>query len=248
MLKDDMLLALDPVRFSQSIGIDPDPWQADVLRHEGKRVLLNCCRQSGKSTTTATKALHQALFFPKSLVLCGAPSLRQSQELFRKIRSGINAMKEPPKLLEDNQLSLTIGNYSRIIALPGDPATVRGYSGVNLILLDEAAQIADDFYSAILPMLLINKGQLIAMSTPFGKRGFFFDEWTTGGPEWMRIEVDATQCPRFTAQQLEQQRRSMGDLAYQQEFCCKFVDNATQTFSGDAIMRAFVEDVEPLDL
>jgi len=248
MLKDDMLLALDPVRFSQSIGIDPDPWQAEVLRHEGKRVLLNCCRQSGKSTTAATKSLHKALFFPKSLVLCAAPSLRQAQELFKKIRADIAALKDPPRLIEDNQLSLTLANYSRIIALPGDPATIRGYSGVNLILLDEAAQVSDDFYSAILPMLMVNRGQLICMSTPFGKRGFFFDEWTNGGPDWFRIEVDATQCPRFSPEQLEQQRRSMGDLFFQQEFCCKFVDNATQTFSGDAIMRAFSDDVEVLDI
>lgn len=157
-------------------------------------------------------------------------------------------MKEPPRLLEDNQLSLTLPNYSRIIALPGDPATVRGYSGVNLLLLDEAAQIQDEFYSAVLPMLMVNRGQLIAMSTPFGKRGFFFDEWTAGGPDWKRIEVDATCCPRFTPEQLEQQRRSMGDLAYQQEFCCKFVDNATQTFSGDAIMQAFSDGIEVLPL
>lgn len=248
MLKDDMILALDPVRFSQAIGIDPDPWQAEVLRYDGKRVLLNCCRQSGKSTTCATKALHQALFFPKSLVLCAAPSLRQAQELFKKIRANISVLKDAPRLIEDNQLSLTIGNYSRIIALPGDPATVRGYSGVNLLLLDEAAQVSDEFYSAVLPMLMVNKGQLIAMSTPFGKRGFFFEEWTAGGPDWKRIEVDATQCPRFTPEQLEQQRRSMGDLFYQQEFCCKFMDNSTQTFSSDAIMRAFADDVEALAL
>ena len=166
----------------------------------------------------------------------------------KKIRADIAALKDPPRLIEDNQLSLTLANYSRIIALPGDPATIRGYSGVNLILLDEAAQVSDEFYSAILPMLMVNKGQLICMSTPFGKRGFFYDEWNTGGPDWFRIEVDATQCPRFSPEQLEQQRRSMGDLFYQQEFCCKFVDNATQTFSGDAIMRAFSDEVEVLDI
>lgn len=246
MLRDDMLLALDPVRFSQSIGIDPDPWQAEVLRYEGKRVLLNCCRQSGKSTTTATKALHTALYKPKSLILCASPSLRQSQELFRKIRDDINAMKEAPRLLEDNKLSLTLENYSRIVSLPGDQTTVRGYSGVTLVLLDEAAQVADEFYSAILPMLMINKGQLIAMSTPFGKRGFFYDEWMNGGNDWTRIQVKAQECPRMTEEQLEQQRRSMGDMFFRQEFLCEFTDTVEQTFSFDSIQRAFSEDVEPL--
>lgn len=247
MLKDDMLLALDPVAFSRSIGIDPDPWQAEVLRYEGKRLLLNCCRQSGKSTTTATKALHTALYKPKSLILLASPSLRQSQELFRKVRDALNALKDAPRLLEDNKLSLTLANYSRIVSLPGDQATVRGYSGVTLILEDEAAQVSDEFYQAILPMLIINKGQLVCMTTPYGKRGHFFEEWTNGGEEWKRIQITAQECPRMTAEQLEQQRRSMGDMFYRQEFECQFVDTVEQTFSYDSIQRAFSDDIQPLE-
>lgn len=246
MLRDDMLLALDPVAFSRSIGIDPDPWQADVLRYEGKRLLLNCCRQSDKSTTTAIKALHTALYKPKSLILLASPSLRQSQELFRKVRDGLNALKDAPRLLEDNKLSLTLTNYSRIVSLPGDQATVRGYSGVTLILEDEAAQVSDEFYQAILPMLIINKGQLVCMTTPYGKRGHFFEEWTNGGDEWKRIEITAAECPRMTAEQLEQQRRSMGDMFYRQEFECQFVDTVEQTFSYDSIQRAFSDEIQPL--
>lgn len=246
MIKDDMLLALDPVAFSKHIGIDPDPWQAEVLRNESKRILLNCCRQSGKSTTTATKALHTALYKPRSLILLVSPSLRQSSELFRKVRDGINMMQTPPKLLEDNKLSMTLANQSRIISLPGDQATVRGYSGVTLILEDEASQVSDEFYQAILPMLIINNGQLICMTTPYGKRGHFFEEWTAGGEEWHRIQITAEQCPRMTAQQLEQQRRSMGDMFFRQEFLCEFVDTVEQTFGYDLIQRAFDDDVKPL--
>lgn len=246
MFRDDMLMALDPVAFSRHIGIDPDPWQADVLRYEGKRLLLNCCRQSGKSTTTATKALHTGLYKPKSLILLVSPSLRQSQELFRKVRDAYGALKNPPPLVEDNKLSMTLANQSRIVSLPGDQATVRGYSGVTLILEDEASQVKDDFYQAILPMLIINKGQLIAMTTPYGKRGHFFEEWTNGGDEWKRIEITAAQCPRMTEEDLEKQRRSMGDMFFRQEFLCEFVDTEEQTFNYDLIRRAFADDVKPL--
>lgn len=246
MFRDDMLMALDPVAFSRHIGIDPDPWQADVLRYEGKRLLLNCCRQSGKSTTTATKALHTGLYKPKSLILLVSPSLRQSQELFRKVRDAYGALKNPPLLVEDNKLSMTLANQSRIVSLPGDQATVRGYSGVTLILEDEASQVKDEFYQAILPMLIINKGQLIAMTTPYGKRGHFFEEWTNGGDEWKRIEITAAQCPRMTEEDLEKQRRSMGDMFFRQEFLCEFVDTEEQTFNYDLIRRAFADDVKPL--
>ncbi len=246
MINDDLIRALDPVIFSRSIGIEPDEWQAEVLRYEGKRLLLNCSRQSGKSTTTATKALHTGIYRPKSTILLGSPTLRQSQELFRKVRDGYHALDSKPALLEDNKLSLTFANQSRIIALPGDPATVRGYSSVTMFLEDEAAQVSDEFYTAILPMLIINDGQLVCMSTPFGKRGHFFDEWEGGGPEWKKIEITADKCPRITPEQLEQQKRSMGEMFFKQEFLCQFVETEDQSFSYDLIKRAFDDSIEPL--
>lgn len=245
-IQSDMLLALDPVAFSRHIGIDPDPWQAEVLRSEGKRLILNCCRQSGKSTTTATKALHTAIYRPRSLILLVSPSLRQSQELFRKVKDAYFAMKDRPALLEDNKLSMTVANQSRIISLPGDQSTVRGFSGVTMILEDEAAQVSDEFHAAIMPMLIINDGQLISMSTPFGKRGFFHEAWENGGDEWKRIRVTAEECPRMKPEQLEQQRRALGDMFYRQEFLCEFVETDEQTFNYDLIHRAFDETVEPL--
>lgn len=246
MYKDDLIRALDPVEFSRYIGINPDPWQAEVLRSEHKRVMLNCSRQSGKSTTTAIKALHTALYRPQSLILLASPTMRQSQELFRKVKDGYNAMKERPALLEDNKLSMTLANGSRLISLPGDQGTVRGYSGVTMILEDEAAQVSDEFYQAILPMLIINNGTFIMMSTPFGKRGHFFEEWAAGGADWQRIEITADMCPRITEAQLEAQRRSLGDMFFRQEFCCEFVDTEDQAFKYDLIQRAFDESVQPL--
>ena len=85
LLKDDLRIALDRVAFAEKLGITPDPWQRDLLHSASDRVLLNCCRQSGKSTMTAIVALHRALYHPGSLILCLAPALRQSQELFGKV-------------------------------------------------------------------------------------------------------------------------------------------------------------------
>jgi hypothetical protein len=74
-LAEDLKLALDRVIFARRLGIEPDPWQEDLLRSASERVLLNCCRQSGKSTMTAIVALHRALYHPGSLILCLAPLL-----------------------------------------------------------------------------------------------------------------------------------------------------------------------------
>jgi len=246
LIKDDLARALDPVEFSRYISIEPDEWQAEVLRHEGKRLLLNCSRQSGKSTTTATKALHTAVYKPESLILLVSPSLRQSQELFRKVKDGYEAMKTRPALLEDNRLSMVLDNKSRIVSLPSSQATVRGFSGVTLILEDESAQVADDFYYSIMPMLIINNGTIVCMSTPYGKRGHFFNEWTDGGDDWKRVEIPASKCPRISPEDLERQKRSLGSMFFRQEFCCEFVETVDQVFGYDLVQSAFDDDVKPL--
>jgi hypothetical protein len=242
----DLLYAIDPVEFSRHIGIEPDGWQADFLRSEGRRVLLNCCRQSGKTTTAATKGLHTAVYRPKSLILLVSPSLRQSQEVFRKVKAGYEAMDGKPGLVEDNKLSLTMANGSRIVALPSEQATVRGFSGVDLIIEDEAAQVHDDFHKAVMPMLITSGGAMVCMSTPYGKRGHFHDYWTNGGGDWQRVEIPAASCPRISDEELERQRRSLGDMFFRQEFCCEFTETVNSVFSYDAIQGAFCDDVAPL--
>jgi len=246
MIQADLMRALDPIRFSKDIGIVPDEWQGQVLNHSGKRLLLNCCRQSGKSTIAAVKALHKGVYTPKSLILLVSPSLRQSQELFRKVKSHIDAMDSRPVLTEDNKLSMQFANRSRIISLPSDHATVRGFSGVTMIIEDEAAQVKDEFYSAILPMLIVNNGEFIGMSTPYGKRGHFFNEWTSGGDVWTRIQITAEQCPRITPEELEHQRRSLGSMFFRQEFLCEFCETIDSVFNYDIVQSAFSDDVMPL--
>src|SRR5215218_10309771 len=94
-LADDLKFALDRVSFARALGLEPDPWQDDLLRSISDRVLLNCCRQSGKSTMTGIIALHRAIYHPSSLILCLAPALRQSQELFGKVASFYRELGRP---------------------------------------------------------------------------------------------------------------------------------------------------------
>src|SRR5580704_4962213 len=84
-LHETLALALDPALLFSLRGHTADPWQCDLLRSSAPRVLLNCSRQAGKSTTVAALACHTALFQPASLVLLLSRALRQSSELFRKV-------------------------------------------------------------------------------------------------------------------------------------------------------------------
>jgi len=119
MLRRDLLWALDPVCFArEALGFHPDSSQAQVLRSTKLRLLLNCTRQWGKSTTAAVVALHRALYYPNSLILLVSPSQRQSDELFAKIDVFMKTLAVTPIKLKGNQYSLQLVNGSRIVATP----------------------------------------------------------------------------------------------------------------------------------
>src|SRR5918994_6860009 len=244
-LAEDLKLALDRVIFARRLGIEPDPWQEDLLRFASERVLLNCCRQSGKSTMTAIVALHRALYHPDSLILCLAPALRQSQELFSKMASFYRDLGRPISPVAERKLSLELENRSRIITLPGSEKTVRGFSGAALLVVDEAARVEDSLYYAVRPMLAVSGGCLVIVFDPFFKRGAFFEEWTNG-IGWERYEVPASQCPRISEAFLEEERRSLPRRVYRQEYECSFEETDDQVFSFEDVAAAISKDVTPL--
>jgi hypothetical protein len=207
-LVEDLKLALDRVAFARALGLEPDAWQEQLLRSTSDRVLLNCSRQSGKSTMTAVIALHRALYHPGSLILCLAPALRQSQELFGKVLGFYKDLGRPVGPQGERKLSLELENGSRIVTLPGSEKTIRGFSGTSLLVVDEAARVEDELYFAVRPMLAVSAGALLMLSTPYGKRGVFYEEWTAGHG-WERYEVSARDCPRISETFLEEERAAL---------------------------------------
>ena len=241
----DLRLALDRVSFASSLGLDPDPWQERLLRSTSPRVLLNCSRQSGKSTMSGLIALHRALYFPGSLVLCLAPSERQSKELFVKVSDSYRRLRGTPAPASDRKLGMHLPNGSRIEALPGSEKTVRGFSGTSLLIVDEAARVDDELYYAVRPMLAVSGGALMLLSTPFGKRGVFYEEWT-GGEGWERYEVPAAQCLRIPDSFLEEERRVLPSWVFRQEYECSFEETEDQVFTTEMVERAVTPEVTPL--
>jgi hypothetical protein len=244
-LEADLTLALDRVAFARELGIEPDDWQRDLLRSASDRVLLNCCRQSGKSTMAAILALHRALYHPGSLVLCLAPSERQSKELFTKVADFYRVVHHAPPAESDRKLGMQLTNGSRIEALPGTEKTIRGFSGAALLVVDEGARVDDALYFAVRPMLAVSGGALIMLSTPAGRRGIFHQEWT-GGEGWERYEVKAFECPRISEAFLEEERRTLPSWVFDQEYRVRFVETVDQIFTTEMIDRSVSDQVKPL--
>ena len=242
----DFARAVDPVIFAEDCGITPDPWQADLLTSCSHRALLLCSRQSGKTTTTALIALHCAVYQPGALVIVVSPSQRQSAEMLRTVKGLHTALANAPELVGDSVLKIEFANGSRILALPGSEKTVRGFAGATLVIIDEAARVDDELLAAVRPMLATTNGRLIALTTPNGKRGFFYEAWTGNDPIWKRVRVTAKDCPRISAEFLAEELRALGAVRFSEEYELAFVDSYSSAFPTDIIDRAFREDIKPL--
>lgn len=246
MLAADLSRALDPVYLAHDAGIEPDDWQARVLRSTRRQIILNCSRQSGKSTISAILALHTAIYTPGALILLIAKTLTQSKELFLKLKTPMMHMDEVPAEIEqESAIRVELTNSSRILALPGKHENIRGLSAVTLLLVDEASYVPDVLYQAVRPMLAVSQGRIVLLSTPFGKRGFFYETWMNGGPAWHRELVPATMIPRIPRDFLEEERRALG-FWYAQEYECVFMDTQAQLFSTEDIAAAVRPEVRPL--
>lgn len=238
--------AVDPITWARNVlGFEPDAEQIKLLTTSHRHVILNCTRQWGKSTTTAAKAVHLALHKPGALILAMSPSSRQTGELLRKMAGFLNTVGLHAHGDGDNEQSFLLPNGSRIVGLPGGEANIRGFSAVSLLIVDEASRVPDAAYRAARPMLAIGGGSLLLLSTPYGKRGFFYDEWASGGPDWERIQVPASHCPRISRSFLDAEHKSLGDLWFRQEYCCEFLDTDNQLFGRDLVDQALDKELEP---
>jgi hypothetical protein len=243
----DLARALDPVLLARAASIEPDPWQADLLRSDDDQTILLCSRQSGKSTTCGVLAYHVAAYRPPALILLLSPSQRQSGELFRKVKDVGRALgADACAVKEESALRIEFVNGSRIVCLPGTEATVRSYSAPTLVVIDEASRVSDELYQSVRPMLAVGHGRLVLLSTPFGKRGFFHKEWTEGGQDWKRVKVTAHDCPRISPEWLEAERETIGDWSYRQEYLVEFVELDDQVFGYDLIQQAVSAEVAPI--
>ena len=271
-LIEDFHRALDAAHFSERIQLPPDDWQARLLRSESRRILLNCSRQSGKTTTIATLESHAAIYpeaagCPAGIQIVNvSPGLRHIRELFMKVILAYLLSGKPIKAKVDNKLELELVNGSRVVALPGKEGTIRGFSGIDWLIFEEAARIPDELYFSVRPMIATRpNARIIIPSTPKGMRGFFWEEWKravedkmtrafgdllgeTKLNQWETFEVAATDCPRISPDFLEDERRSMGDYFFQQEYMNKFQDAIDSAFRAADIERMMDKEIEAWQL
>jgi len=213
-----------------------DDWQQEVLETHGN-IALRSGRQVGKSTIISIKAAEYAIKNPKKTILIIASVERQARLLFEKTLAYLvdhygrficTGKKRPTMHI------INLTNGSRIYCLPTGMSGygIRGYT-VDLLIADEAAFISEDVWQAVTPMLASTGGNIVLISTPFGKAGYFYSCFTN--PAYKSFHISSEDCPRIDKAFLKLEKERMTHVEYSQEYLGEFVDELMRFFSTELI-------------
>jgi phage FluMu gp28-like protein len=218
-------------------------YQKNWINDESRFKIALKARQTGFSFIMALEVVLDAVTHRTLWVLLSRGE-RQSKELMEKVATHSRAMGIAAQELETTfkiddqdikQLEVVFPNGSRIIGLPANPDTARGFSGN--VVLDEFAFHKDsrEIWKALYPS--ITRGYKIRVaSTPNGKSGKFYELWNNAG-KWSKHHTDIyealAQGLEINIDELKEGCESEED--WEQEYCCKFNDEAEAMLTYEII-------------
>lgn len=175
-----------------------------------------------------------------------SPTARQSVEYARHVLRFDKAMGRPVPLERVNQSLVEWANGSRVLSLPDSHEGVVGFTPTRVVI-DEASRVSDVLYKSLRPMLALG-AELELLSTPFGKRGFFFDIFNTPArlARFAAYRVTAAMCPRISREFLAEEREELGERWFAQEYELTFNDAVDAVFGKQYIDAAIRPTAGPL--
>ena len=235
--------------------LELDSWQKEVLDTVGN-VLLVSGRQVGKSTIISHKAGNFACKNKEKSVLIISATERQAEELFIKTLNFIqDNFRYLIKIGKDRPTKhiIRLKNGSIVRCLPTGLAGtgIRGFT-VHMLIADEAAFIPEEVWSAVTPMLLTTGGDIILVSTPHGRQGYFYTCYNDKSFKVFHVNSEKVITERLISQSwslfqkekalehLEREKKSMSELQYAQEYMGEFIDALRQFFKDDLIKKVMV--------
>ncbi|WP_407179680.1 terminase large subunit domain-containing protein [Bradyrhizobium sp. STM 3562] len=215
----ELAYRIDPALWVKKVlGIEPMDWQSQFLRaRRGASIIVLTARQIGKTTTAAWAIAHCMLYNPGGLSVIACPAQRQSAEAVRRVKDIL--LQVGAKLSVDNVFGLELGNGSRVLALPGSDDSVRGLTVDGWIIADEAARLSEELIAAVRPMRARKPQARFAMlSTAWSRTDPFWTVWSNGDPSWLRLKATAELCGLYSEEQLAQEMRTLGEIAFKREY------------------------------
>lgn len=232
-----------------------DKWQQEVLNHKGNECICSG-RQTGKSTIISIKASEFAVKNKNKLVLIISVTEEQAIMLLQKCLLYIG--QHYPRFIQKgklrptkSKLQLTNGSIIRTKAVGQSGQGARGFT-INMLIADEAAFMPEDVWAAVTPMLVTTGGDIILISTPHGKKGFFYEAyhseefktWHINSWDNLKnrpVSADWTQLQRDKAiGHMEAERKRMSEREFGQEYLGQFLDDLSQFFPDEVIRKAMI--------
>jgi hypothetical protein len=93
-------------------------------------------------------------------------------------------------------------------------------------------------------MLATTSGRFVALSTPAGRRGWFYEAWHHG-EGWEQFSVKGVDCARISKEFLAEEMQALGSMRFSEEYECAFIDQNTSAFSTALIEMALRDDFAP---
>lgn len=215
------------------------PYQRDFVDDSSRFKIGMWSRQTGKSFATGCESVTDCLTRPGQTWVCMSAGERQALEWMIKARQwgeafqlAVDAYDETRDAAESLMKSAEIrfSNGSRILAIPANPATARGYSA-NLIL-DEFAfhEQPGAIWKAIYPSIsnpLKGELKLRIVSTPNGQGNKFYDLWTKNSTYSKHLVTIYDAVKRGLPVDPAALKEAIDDEeAWRQEYLCEFIDAA----------------------
>jgi hypothetical protein len=244
-------LAADPTLPMRAIGLTPDPWQAELILAPERQVAALCTRRSGKTQAVAARVTARSLTTPGRKTLIFSPTEDQSKELLGYVREMNDALGCPVEVSSETESRIRWVNGSEVKAKTDRPKSSRGFTP-HEVVIDEAAQVSDLLYLSVAPMQALGKCDVLALTTPFGKMGWFYELWNTPAKSrhWRTFRVTADQCPRIDRATLEMHRAVLPPQWFDQEYNCVFNNTTGVVFDRETLEACVTADdlYAPLDI
>jgi hypothetical protein len=232
-------MSLDDI-LSKVLRFVPYPWQAKTLQQfqESDRDFAICAgRQSGKTHLCATYGVAETIRheFPYRIGII-AQSKDAASEMFIPVSHYIEANELLwwcVKRMTRSEIEFDTGTTIQV-----KPSGYRG-AHFNILFIDEAAHHEDNKIEAIEPAIMAKHGRIIAISTPNGRRGWFYNKYTEPGEKTIKLWYPSSANPNITAEQLEHKRLTKAKFWFEQEYLAKFIDWSGNAFLPKEVMGMF---------
>ena len=199
--------------------------QKEIINNENRFKCIISGRRSGK-TMAAIASLAKYSRYPNKKCMYIAPTYRMAKQI---VFDDLYLMLKERKWLKDvnkSDLAFTLVNGSMIYLRSADnPDSIRGI-GLDYVVLDEAADISEEAWKAVIrPTLSDKEGSAMIISTPKG-RGWLYDIYNDAKHlnDWASWQFTTAEGGIVSEEELAQARIDLDERTYKQEYEAEFVD------------------------